>query len=151
MSNICEKCNIRMNIYQEDVTDDYDRYNAMMNGREVLDHYYNWWRCPKCGEKVDINYDELATNKQLYRLKKELGMSFIHDLAKIPEITKQEAWSLIKKLNEIEDKDKLVNDYIDERVKDEYFNKWIKSTLGYKSRILLHLLWEENEHEKENI
>ena len=106
-----------MNIYEEDVTDDYDRYNAMMNGRNVLDHYDYCWSCPECHEKLDVNMKELATYKQLYKIKKDLGINFECGYNHFPSLTKHEAWLLIKYLNKIEDKDKSVWDYMNNKFK----------------------------------
>lgn len=140
MSNICPKCNIRMNIYEEDVTDDYDRYNAMMNGRNVLDHYDYCWSCPECHEKLDVNMKELATYKQLYKLEKDLGIKFKCGYNHFPSLTKHEAWLLIKYLNKIEDKDKSVWDYMNNKFKniDNEYKIWFK--MNYKHVILLNLL-----------
>lgn len=140
MSNICPKCNIRMNIYEEDVTDDYDRYNAMMNGRNVLDHYDYCWSCPECHEKLDVNMKELATYKQLYKIEKDLGINFKCGYNHFPSLTKHEAWLLIKYLNKIEDKDKSVWDYMNSKFKDEdnEYKIWFK--MNYKHVILLNLL-----------
>lgn len=140
MSNICPKCNIRMNIYEEDVTDDYDRYNAMMNGRNVLDHYDYCWSCPECHEKLDVNMKELATYKQLYKIKKDLGINFECGYNHFPSLTKHEAWLLIKYLNKIEDKDKSVWDYMNNKFKniDNEYKIWFK--MNYKHVILLNLL-----------
>lgn len=140
MSNICPKCNIRMNIYEEDVTDDYDRYNAMMNGRNVLDHYDYCWSCPECHEKLDVNMKELATYKQLYKIKKDLGINFKCGYNHFPSLTKHEAWLLIKYLNKIEDKDKSVWDYMNNKFKniDNEYKIWFK--MNYKHVILLNLL-----------
>ena len=140
MSNICPKCNIRMNIYEEDVTDDYDRYNAMMNGRNVLDHYDYCWSCPECHEKLDVNMKELATYKQLYKIKKDLGINFECGYNHFPSLTKHEAWLVIKYLNKIEDKDKSVWDYMNNKFKniDNEYKIWFK--MNYKHVILLNLL-----------
>lgn len=140
MSNICPKCNIRMNIYEEDVTDDYDRYNAMMNGRNVLDHYDYCWSCPECHEKLDVNMKELATYKQLYKIKKDLGINFECGYNHFPSLTKHEAWLLIKYLNKIEDKNKSVWDYMNNKFKniDNEYKIWFK--MNYEHVILLNLL-----------
>lgn len=129
-----------MNIYEEDVTDDYDRYNAMMNGRNVLDHYDYCWSCPKCHEKLDVNMKELATYKQLYKLEKDLGIKFKCGYNHFPSLTKHEAWLLIKYLNKIEDKDKSVWDYMNNKFKniDHEYKIWFK--MNYKYVILLNLL-----------
>ena len=129
-----------MNIYEEDVTDDYDRYNAMMNGRNVLDHYDYCWSCPECHEKLDVNMKELATYKQLYKIEKDLGINFKCGYGHFPSLTKHEAWLLIKYLNKIEDKDKSVWDYMNNKFKniDNEYKIWFK--MNYKHVILLNLL-----------